>query len=82
MSGRVCLVTTGQPACNPRLVKEADALAEAGFDVHVVAAYSADWATDADRDLVKSRRWRRVWRHRGFRRAARRTRRYRALRLS
>jgi glycosyltransferase involved in cell wall biosynthesis len=57
MSARVCLVTTGQPACNPRLVKEADALAEAGFDVHVVAAYSADWATDADRDLVKSRRW-------------------------
>jgi len=42
MSARVCLVTTGQPACNPRLVKEADALAEAGFDVHVVAAYSAD----------------------------------------
>lgn len=36
---RVCLVTTGQPACNPRLVKEADALIDAGFDVHVVAAY-------------------------------------------
>lgn len=57
MSTRLCLVTTGQPACNPRLVKEADALVEAGFDVHVVAAYSADWATDADRDLVRSRRW-------------------------
>jgi glycosyltransferase involved in cell wall biosynthesis len=57
MSARVCLVTTGQPACNPRLVKEADALVGAGFDVHVVAAYSADWATDADRDLVKSRGW-------------------------
>ena len=57
MSARICLVTTGQPACNPRLVKEADALVDAGFDVHVVAAYSADWATDADRDLVRSRRW-------------------------
>jgi hypothetical protein len=54
---RVCLVTTGQPACNPRLVKEADALIDAGFDVHVVAAYSADWATDADRELAGSRRW-------------------------
>ena len=54
---RVCLVTTGQPACNPRLVKEADALVDAGFDVHVVAAYSADWATDADRELAGSRRW-------------------------
>ena len=38
MSARICLVTTGQPACNPRLVKEADALVDAGFDVHVVAA--------------------------------------------
>jgi hypothetical protein len=57
MAKRICLVTTGQPACNPRLVKEADALADAGYGVHVVAAYSADWATDADRDLVGSRRW-------------------------
>jgi len=54
---RVCLVTTGQPACNPRLVKEADALVDAGFDVHVVAAFSADWATEADRALASSRRW-------------------------
>jgi hypothetical protein len=54
---RVCLVTTGQPACNPRLVKEADTLVDAGFDVHVVAAFSADWATDADRELASSRRW-------------------------
>jgi len=29
----VCLVTPGQPSTNPRLVKEADALAEAGYDV-------------------------------------------------
>ncbi len=57
MRSRICLVTTGQPASNPRLVKEADALAEAGHDVHVVAAYSADWATNADQDLVRSRRW-------------------------
>jgi hypothetical protein len=54
---RVCLVTTGQPACNPRLVKEADTLVDAGFDVHIVAAFSADWATDADRELASSRRW-------------------------
>ncbi len=54
---RVCLVTTGQPASNPRLVKEADALADAGYDVHVVAAYSGDWAVDADRALARSRQW-------------------------
>ncbi|MFI5178698.1 MAG: hypothetical protein ACHQO8_09045 [Vicinamibacterales bacterium] len=57
MAARICLVTTGQPASNPRLVKEADALVGAGYDVHVVAAYSADWATDADRELVGSRPW-------------------------
>ena len=54
---KVCLVTPGQPASNPRLVKEADALAEAGHDVHVVASYFADWATEADRALVAARRW-------------------------
>jgi glycosyltransferase involved in cell wall biosynthesis len=54
---KVCLVTPGQPASNPRLVKEADALVDAGHDVHVVASYFADWATDADRALVAARRW-------------------------
>ena len=34
---RICLVTPGQPSTNPRLVKEADALCEAGYDVQVVA---------------------------------------------
>ncbi|HUL73832.1 MAG TPA: hypothetical protein VLT86_12060 [Vicinamibacterales bacterium] len=57
MVPRICLVTTGQPASNPRLVKEADALAGAGYDVHVVAAYSADWATAADRELLATRPW-------------------------
>ena len=33
---KICLLTPGQPSTNPRLVKEADVLAEAGFDVHVV----------------------------------------------
>ena len=28
---RICLVTTGQPSTNPRLVKEADALAAEGY---------------------------------------------------
>lgn len=54
---RVCLLTPGQPSTNPRLVKEADALAAAGFDVTVVYAYWVDWASQADADLLKSRRW-------------------------
>ena len=53
---RVCLVTSGQPSTNPRLVKEADALAEAGYDVRVVAARFAAWADAADREFA-SRAW-------------------------
>jgi len=54
---RVCLVTTGQPSTNPRAVKEADALAEAGCSVWMIGAHWADWASDADRRLLASRRW-------------------------
>ncbi len=54
---RICLVTTSQPSANPRLVKEADALVEAGHAVHVVGAHWVDWATTADAALVASRGW-------------------------
>jgi len=57
MSARVCLVTTGQPSTNPRLVKEADALAAHGYIVHVVGAHWADWADRADVELLRARRW-------------------------
>lgn len=36
---RICLVSPGHVASNPRLVKEADALHEAGYDVHVVSGW-------------------------------------------
>jgi glycosyltransferase involved in cell wall biosynthesis len=55
---RVCLITTGQPSTNPRLVKEADALVEAGYQVHVIATHWSDWATEMDRRLLASRTWR------------------------
>ena len=45
---RVCLVTTGHLSTNPRLVKEADALAEAGYAVRVVACRFWPWADKAD----------------------------------
>jgi len=45
---RICLVTPGQPSTNPRLVKEADALCEAGYDVQVVACKYQVWADEAD----------------------------------
>ncbi|MEO0840622.1 MAG: glycosyltransferase, partial [Cyanobacteria bacterium J06643_5] len=41
-SKRVCLVTPGHLSCNPRLLKEAYALHDAGFEVRVISAdYSA-----------------------------------------
>ncbi|MFB6271672.1 MAG: hypothetical protein ABEL51_02135 [Salinibacter sp.] len=56
----VCLVTPGQPSTNPRLVKEADALIEAGAEVHVVACKFEDWADDAD-DSFADRAWTTHW---------------------
>jgi glycosyltransferase involved in cell wall biosynthesis len=53
----VCLVTTGQPSTNPRLLKEADALVEAGHRVHVVCAHWAAWADESDQVLLASRRF-------------------------
>ena len=50
---RVCLVTTGHPATNPRLVKEADALAGAGYAVRVVAATFLPWADQADAEFAE-----------------------------
>jgi hypothetical protein len=54
--GRICLVTTGQPATNPRLVKEADALSAAGCEVHVVGALPAV-GVDAEPAMMAGRRW-------------------------
>lgn len=56
MSERVCLVTSGHLSTNPRLVKEADALASSGYDVSIVCARFAAWADRADREF-ESRPW-------------------------
>ena len=52
----VCLVTTGHLSTNPRLVKEADALYGAGYDVRVVACRFWPWAEAADA-AFDGRRW-------------------------
>lgn len=54
---RVCLITTGQPSTNPRLVKEADALAEARYDVTAIGAFWAEWAALRDPALMAGRPW-------------------------
>src|SRR6266849_10078096 len=54
---KICLLTPGQPSIDPRLVKEADALHEAGHEVHVLCSHYVSWADEADRVLLGSRRW-------------------------
>ena len=44
----ICLITPGHPSTNPRLVKEADTLTDAGFNVHVIAGDYHPWGHDAD----------------------------------
>lgn len=60
MPKKVLLVTSGQPSLNPRLVKEADTLADAGFEVTVLYAYWNDWGTRYDKALLPSRTWRAI----------------------
>lgn len=56
-SACVCLVTPAHLAANPRLVKEAGALQDAGYNVRVIAGWSAQWAAIADTDY-QERAWR------------------------
>jgi len=53
----VCLVSPAQVSYNPRLVKEADALAGAGYDVHVVGCLLEEEKTRLDRELVAESDW-------------------------
>lgn len=57
---RIVLITSGQPSINPRLVKEADALADAGYHVTVIYQYWNDWATGLDKELLAGKRWKAV----------------------
>src|SRR5437868_13937483 len=54
---RICILTPGHLSTNPRLVKEADALAGNGYDVQVIAADFASWARVGDRSFAR-KAWR------------------------
>jgi len=56
MTGSVCIVTPGHPSENPRLVKEADALADEGYQVQIVAGDYHPWGHDAD-EAYADRDW-------------------------
>lgn len=54
---RVCIVTAAQIGSNPRVVKEAQALHEAGFLVTVVALRTLDSVEPRDRSILQGARW-------------------------
>jgi hypothetical protein len=54
---KICLVGATHPCHNPRLVREADTLADAGHDVRVVTPSHSETAR-LRRRLVATRRWR------------------------
>ncbi|GGH15248.1 glycosyltransferase [Mucilaginibacter phyllosphaerae] len=60
MAKKVVLVSSGQPTLNPRLVKEADALSNAGYKVTVIYAYWNDWGTKHDEQLLPAKKWQAV----------------------
>ncbi|MDN5289007.1 MAG: glycosyltransferase family 4 protein [Mucilaginibacter sp.] len=49
---KICLITTGHIASDPRLVKEAASLIKAGFDVHIVFTQYVAPLIAYDRDLL------------------------------
>ena len=57
---KILLISSGQPSLNPRLVKEADALADAGYDVTVLYAYWNEWGTGFDKELLPSKKWKAI----------------------
>ena len=54
---RVCLISPGHLASNPRLVKEADALYEAGFAVRVITGDTTPEIRPLDDTIQKRVRW-------------------------
>jgi hypothetical protein len=54
---RVCIVTPGQIGSNPRVVKEADALHDAGHQVSVIATRALDVVEPRDQALMRRVLW-------------------------
>jgi glycosyltransferase involved in cell wall biosynthesis len=51
---KICLITPGSIASNPRLVKEAQALIQAGYKVHLIFTQYLDFIADFDADILKN----------------------------
>lgn len=54
---RICILTPGQIGSNPRVVKEAQALHEKGFDVTVIATRTLDIVEPRDQSIMRRIPW-------------------------
>jgi len=54
---RICVVTAGHLSTCPRMLKAADALHHAGYQVRVVSTRHVSWAWQTDLSLTKRRPW-------------------------
>lgn len=54
---RVCVVTAGHLSTCPRMLKAADALHGAGYQVRVVSTRHVPWAWAADQETMRTRSW-------------------------
>lgn len=51
------MITSSQLSLNPRLVKEADTLVDAGYDVEVIYQFWNIWGSDLDKQLIAQKKW-------------------------
>lgn len=57
---KIVLITTTQPAINPRLVKEANTLVENGYAVTVLYSHKIGWADAADKKIIQDSNWKAI----------------------
>jgi glycosyltransferase involved in cell wall biosynthesis len=60
LSHKILLITSGQPSLNPRIVKEADALTNAGYNVTMLYAYWNNWGTKFDDEQLADKKWKAI----------------------
>ena len=51
---KIVLITTKQPSSNPRLVKEAITLHNAGYEITVLYNFWSSWADETDKEVIQS----------------------------
>lgn len=56
-SHKICLITPGHIASNPRIVKEADSLHEYGYDVTVIYTETTEFVKNLDYTILQNSAW-------------------------